>query len=119
MLAQLQKAAQPDPQAQQAQMMGVQLDMADKQAKVEKTKAETQKITVEAQLMPSEVQAKVVSALSNNLNEDAEGADFERRAKIAELMLKERDIESNHDIAKMQMAMKSQETDQFNSILKD
>jgi hypothetical protein len=69
--------------------------------------------------MPSEVQAKVVSALSNNLNEDAEGADFERRAKIAELMLKERDIESNHDIAKMQMAMKSQETDQFNSILKD
>jgi hypothetical protein len=34
-------------------------------------------------------------------------------------MLKERDIESNHDIAKMQMAMKSQETDQFNSILKD
>jgi hypothetical protein len=119
MLAQLQKAAQPDPQAQQAQQQGIMLDMADKQAKVEKTKAETQKITVEAQLMPSEVQAKVVSALSNNLNEDAEGADFERRAKIAELMLKERDIESNHDIAKMQMAMKSQETDQFNSILKD
>ena len=119
MLAQLAKAAQPDPQQQQMQQQGVMLDMADKQAKVEKTKAETQKITVEAQLKPSEVQAKVVAALSNNLNEDAEGADFERRAKIAELMLKEKDIESNHDIAKMQMAMKSQETDQFNSILKD
>jgi hypothetical protein len=93
-------------------MMGVQLDMADKQAKVEKTKAETQKITVEAQLMPSEVQAKVVAALSNNLNEDAEGADFERRAKIAELMLKEKDIESNHDIAKMQMAVTREKNQQ-------
>lgn len=65
------------------------------------------------------MQAKVVAPLSNNLNEDAEGADFERRARIAELMLKERDIELNHDIAKMQMAQKSKETDQFNSILKD
>jgi len=112
MLAQLQKAAQPDPQAQQAQQQGIMLDMADKQAKVEKTKAETQKITVEAQLMPSEVQAKVVSALSNNLNEDAEGADFERRAKIAELMLKEKDITSNHDIARMQMAVTREKNQQ-------
>ena len=112
MLAQLQKAAQPDPQAQQAQMTGVQLDMADKQAKVEKTKAEIEQIKVETQLKPSEVQAKVVAALSNNLNEDAEGADFERRAKIAELMLKERDIESNHDIAKMQMAVTREKNQQ-------
>ena len=119
MLAQLQKAAQPDPQAQQAQMMGAQLELADKQSKVEKTQAETQQIILETKLKPSEVQAKVVAALSNNLNEDAEGADFERRARIAELMLKEKDIDSNHDIAKMQMAQKSQETDQFNSILKD
>jgi len=62
--------------------------------------------------MPSEVQAKVVSALSNNLNENAEGADFERRAKIAELMLKEKDIESNHDIAKMQMAVTREKNQQ-------
>ncbi|MFZ1322595.1 MAG: hypothetical protein WAT71_13645, partial [Ignavibacteria bacterium] len=75
-----------------------------------KKQAETEQIKVETQLKPSEVQAKVVAALSNNLNEDAEGADFERRACIAELMLKERDIESNHDIAKMQMAQKSQDT---------
>jgi len=119
MLAQLAKAAQPDPQQQQMQQQAVQVEMATKMATVEKTKAETEQIKVETRLKPSEVQAKVVSALSNNLNEDAEGADFERRAKIAELMLKEKDIESNHDIAKMQMAMKSQETDQFNSILKD
>lgn len=106
MLAQLAKAAQPDPQQQQMQQQAVQVEMATKMATVEKTKAETEQIKVETQLKPSEVQAKVVAALSNNLNEDAEGADFERRARIAELMLKEKDIESNHDIAKMQMAMK-------------
>ena len=113
MLAQLQKAAQPDPQAQQTQQQAVQIEMASKMADVEKTKAETQKITVETQLAPSVAQAKVVTALSTNLNEDAEGADFERRARIAELMLKERDIESNHDIAKMQMVAKQQENDKY------
>ena len=118
MLAQLQKAAQPDPQAQQAQMMGAQLDMADKQAKVEKTKAETQKITVEAQLMPSEVQAKVVAALSNNLSEDDEGGDFERRARIAELLLKEEDIASNERIASKQMEMKREASDKDNAYVK-
>ena len=118
MLAQLQKAGQPDPQAQQAQMLGVQLDMADKQAKVEKTKAETQKINVEAQLKPSEVQAKVVAALSNNLNEDAEGADFERRARIAELLLKEEDIASNERIATKQMQMKREASDKDNAYVK-
>ena len=107
MLAQLAKASQPNPEQQQMQQQSVQMEMMTKQADIAKKQAETEQIKVETQLKPSEVQAKVVAALSNNLNEDAEGADFERRARIAELMLKERDIESNHDIAKMQMAQKS------------
>jgi len=119
MLAQLAKASQPNPEQQQMQQQAVQMEMMTKQADIAKTQAETEKIKVETQLKPSEVQAKVVAALSNNLNEDAEGADFERRAKIADLMLRERDIQSNEDIAKMQMALKSKETDQFNSLLKE
>ena len=119
MLAQLAKASQPNPEQQQMQQQSVQMEMMTKQADIAKTQAETEKIKVETQLKPSEVQAKVMAALSNNLNEDAEGADFERRAKIADLMLRERDIQSNEDIAKMQMALKSKETDQFNSLLKD
>lgn len=111
MLAQLQKAGQPDPQQQQAQQQAMQMEMQQKQAETAKTMAETELTKVKAQLAPSETQAKVVAALSNNLNEDAEGADFERRAKIADLMLKEKDIESNHEIARMQMAMK-RETDE-------
>ena len=106
MLAQLQKAGQPDPQQQQAQQQAIQMEMQQKQAETAKTMAETELTKVKAQLAPSETQAKVVAALSNNLNESAEGADFERRAKIADLMLKEKDIESNHEIARMQMAMK-------------
>ena len=117
MLSQMQQMTQqqqPDPMAQQAAM----LEMADKQADVAKKQAETEKIKVETQLKPSEVQAKVVASLSNNLNEDNEGADFERRARIAELMLKEKDIESNHDIARMQMAAKKEEKARDSDYLK-
>jgi hypothetical protein len=50
----------------------------------------------------------MISALSNNLDDDQEGKDFENRARLAELMLKEKDITSNENIAKMQMAMSRQ-----------
>lgn len=113
MLAQLQKAGQPDPQQQQAQQQAIEMEMQQKQAETAKTMAETELTKVKAQLAPSETQAKVVAALSNNLNEDAEGADFERRAKIADLMLKEKDIESNHEIARMQMAMKKEDNEKY------
>ena len=103
-ILELEKMSQPNPEQQQMAQQAAQLDMAQKQAEVQKTQAEAQKIAVEAQLEPEVVKAKILSALSNNLNEDNEGADFERRAKIAELMLKERDIESNESIAKMQTA---------------
>jgi hypothetical protein len=67
--------------------------------------ASAQKKSVEAQLEPTVVQAKLAAALSNNLepgNEDEKA--FQQRAKIAELMLKEKDINSNERIAMMQMA---------------
>jgi hypothetical protein len=109
MLEQMTKMSQPDPQAKQMQDQHMQMEMGAKQADIEKTKAETELTLVKAKLAPSETQAKVVAALSNNLNEDNEGDDFERRARIAELMLKEKDIESNHDIARMQMSAKKVE----------
>jgi hypothetical protein len=103
MLEQMAKQSQPDPQQQQMAQQGVQLEMAKKQAEVQKLQAEAQKTTVEAQLAPEEAKAKMISALSNNLDDDQEGKDFERRAKIAELMIAEKDIMSNENIAKMQM----------------
>lgn len=107
----LEQMSQPNPEAQQAQMMQQQAQMAllqaqvqDLQAKAQKSAAEAQKAMVEAQIAPQVAQAKTIAALSNNLNENNEGADFERRVKLAEVMLKEKDIDSNERIAMMQMA---------------
>ena len=107
----LEQMSQPNPEAQQAQMMQQQAQMAllqaqiqDLQAKAQKSTAEAQKTMVEAQIAPQVAQAKTIAALSNNLNENNEGADFERRVKLAEVMLKEKDIDSNERIAMMQMA---------------
>jgi hypothetical protein len=105
MIEQMTKANQPNPEQQQA----AQMELAQKQAEVQKTQAEAQKTTVEAQLAPDIAKAKMISALSNNLDDDQEGKDFENRARIAELMLKERDITSNENIAEMQMMMSRQE----------
>jgi hypothetical protein len=114
MLQQLTKASQPDPQQQQMQQQGIMLDGALKQAQVQKTQAEAAKVTAEAQVTPQLAQAKLVAALSNNLNDQNESADFERRAKIADLMLKEKDlhlkaedISSNERIATAQMQHKA------------
>lgn len=107
----LEQMSQPNPEAQQAQMMQQQAQMAlleaqiqDLQAKAQKSAAEAQKTMVEAQIAPQVAQAKTIAALSNNLNENNESADFERRVKLAEVMLKEKDIDSNERIAMMQMA---------------
>lgn len=104
MLEQMKAQSQPDPQVMQAQQQSLMLDIQQKQSDVQKTQAEAQKAVVDAQLAPDVVKAKILAAISNNLNEDNESKDFERRAKIAELMLKEKDINSKIDITKMQMA---------------
>ena len=105
----LEKMSMPDPQQQQAaqqqqqiQMALVQAELADKQSKAQKQQAEAQKAMVDAQVAPQLAQAKIVSALTNNLNEDNETKDFERRVKMTELALKQEDIRSNERIAAIQ-----------------
>jgi hypothetical protein len=115
LMAQLKEAAQPNPEAEQMQQQQMQAQMAQMQAQLslvqsqaQKYAAEAQKATVEAQLEPQVVQAKLAAALSNNLQKgDADEAEFAKRARIAELMLKEEDIKSNERIAQMQMATKN------------
>ena len=113
LIAKIEEMSQPNPeqqqQAQMAQQMQLgmaQADMQLKQAQAQKAGAEAQKAMVQAQLEPQLAQAKMISALSNNLDEDQESADFERRVKLAEIMLKEKDIDSNLEITRMQMADK-------------
>jgi phage baseplate assembly protein W len=57
-------------------------------------------------MKPQEVQAKVQSALTNNLPSQADqaSAEFDKRVKIAELMLKEADIKNKSKIVELQMS---------------
>ena len=117
LMAQLQQMMQPNPQEQEAQQQQQQLQMAAAQAQVgvlqsqaQENSARAQKYLVEAQVEPQVAQAKLAAALATNLEDGgADDKEFERRAKVAELMLKEKDIDSNERIAMTQMAGKMQQ----------
>jgi hypothetical protein len=116
LIATLDQMSQPNPEAQQAEMQQQQMQMellqaqiADLQAKAQKSNADAQKALAEAQVTPQVAQAKVVAALSTNLDEDNEAKDFERRYKLAELAIKQEDIQSNERIAMAQMNAKQLE----------
>lgn len=110
MIEELNKAIQPKPEDQQGQQMAManaQKDLESKDAEIAKTKAETQAIVTDTQIAPKVAEAKLVAALSNNLENGNEDQSFNQRVKIAELMLKEKDIDSNENISKMQNQYKS------------
>jgi len=117
-IAQMAEVSKPNPQEQEMQQQQMQLQMQTMQAQLEliqsqamEAQARAQKYAVEAQLEPQVVQAKMAAALSTNLQAgDADDAEFAKRAKVAELMLKEEDISSNERIAMMQMQNKKQNT---------
>jgi hypothetical protein len=114
----LAQAMQPNPQQQEMEQMQLQLQAgliqaqtADLSTKAQKQQAEAQKTAVETQLLPEEIKAKQIAAISTNLQAgDADDKEFERRVKVADLMLKEKNIDlkeqdlvQNREIVKMQM----------------
>jgi hypothetical protein len=115
----LEQMSQPNPQAAEAQQMQQQAAMelaqaqvADLTSKAQKQSAEAQKTMIEAQMIPEEQRVKLVQAASTNLDS---GDDFEKRLKLADMMLKEKtinlkaaDIASNERIANLQMMTKRQ-----------
>ena len=122
LLEQLAASMQPDPAQQQMQEQQTQLQMglvaaqtADLNTKAGKQQAEAQQIAVETQLKPEEVKAKLVAALSTNLKTgEGDDKEFERRVKVADLLLKEQNLKlkaddsaQNREIVKMQMANKN------------
>ena len=113
MMMQLDQMMQPTPEQQQAAEEVKQVNKAKAIAEVKvlestamKYMAEAQQNAVETQLMPQETQAKIISGLSQNIRGENTNGEFERRAKIAELSLKEEDIRSNERIASLQMLQK-------------
>lgn len=118
LMAALDQMSQPNPQAQQAAMQQQQLQQALQQAQVQevsakaaKEQAEAQKTMIEAQLIPEKHRVDIIQAASTNLDK---GGDFEKRLKLADMMLKEKqvnlkaaDIASNERIAALQMVNRS------------
>lgn len=114
----LDQMSQPNPQAQQAAMQAQQLQQALTQAQIQelsakasKEEAEAQKTMIEAQMIPEKHRVDVIQAAATNLDN---GADFEKRLKLADVMLKEKqvnlkaaDIASNERIATLQMMNRS------------
>lgn len=113
LLEALTQMAQPNPEQQQMAMMQQQLAMQAAQAQIavnqtqaEQNRAEATKTMVETKLKPIEVQAKIQQGLTANLPNQADLAsrEFDKRAKVAELMLKEADIKNKTKIVELQMS---------------
>jgi hypothetical protein len=107
LIQQLQQANQPseqEQQMQQMQMQAIQLDMVEKEADVQLKQAKAQKEMIEAQLAPAEVQAKITASASKYLGDATDpNKEFDRRLKVADLALKNKDIDTKADIARLQV----------------
>jgi hypothetical protein len=116
LIAKLDEMSQPNPEAQQMQQMQQQLALQAAQAQIavqttqaEQNRAEATKLSVETQLMPQKVQAETTAAMTKNLptSDDLASKEFDKRVRVAELMLKEADIQNKNRIVELQMADKA------------
>jgi hypothetical protein len=96
----LQKANQPNPQAQQAQQAMQQAQMefqksqtAALQGQATESQARAQKLLAEASVVPQELEIDRIKAVTTNLKAgDADDKEFQKRLKISEQLLKEREV---------------------------
>ena len=101
LIAALQQAMQPNPEAQQMQMAVQQAQMEFQQSQTAALSAQAQesvaratKLAAEAQAVPVELEIDRINAVTRNLKEgDAEDKEFERRMRVAETLLKDKEIE--------------------------
>ena len=95
------QAAQPTPEQQQMQQQAQQAQMAFQQSQTAalngqagESQSRAQKIAIEAQLLPQELEIDKIKAITANLKAgDQDDKEFERRMKIAQTMLKEKEID--------------------------
>ena len=101
LLAALAQASQPNPQAQQMQQQAQQLQMQFQQsqtqaltAQAQESQARATKLAAEAAVVPQELEIDKINAITRNLKEgDAEDKEFERRMKVADTLLKEKQLQ--------------------------
>ena len=101
LIATMQQASQPNPQAQQiaqtVQQAQLQLQASQTNAlngQAAESQARAAKISIEAQLAPQELEIDRINAVTKGLKEgDSDDKEFERRLKVADRLLKERELE--------------------------
>jgi len=106
LLAALAQASQPNPEAQQIQQQAQQLQMQFQQSQTQALSAQAQesqaraaKLAAEAAVVPQELEIDKINAITRNLKEgDAEDKEFERRMKVADTLLKEKQIEGKTNV---------------------
>lgn len=107
----LKQAQQPNPQQQALQEADLQVKLATAKAQIallEAQAAESQaraaKYATEAQAVPVRLENDRIRAISANIKPgEQDDKEFERRARVAELVLKEREIASKEAIVSQQM----------------
>src|SRR5210317_11464 len=106
LIAAMQQAGQPDPQAQQMAMVAQQAQLEFQQAQTSalqgqaaESQARAGKYAVETQLAPQELEIEKIEAITRNLREgDQDDKEFERRLKVAQTLLKEKEIEAKTNV---------------------
>ena len=96
----LEQANQPNPEAQQAQQAAQQQQAAFQASQTaalngqaQESAARAQKITVEAQAIPQELEIDRIKAVTTNLKAgDADDKEFQKRLEISKQLLKEREV---------------------------
>ena len=100
LIASLKQANEPNPEAQQAQQASQQAQLefqasqtAAMNGQAQESAARAQKLTMEAQAIPQELEIDRIKAVTTNLQAGtADDKEFERRIKMSKEMLKEREI---------------------------
>jgi len=100
LIATLEQANQPNPEAQQAQQAAQQQQAAFQASQTaalngqaQESAARAQKITVEAQAIPQELEIDRIKAVTTNLKAgDADDKEFQKRLEISKQLLKEREV---------------------------
>jgi hypothetical protein len=115
LIAQIQQAAQPDPQAAQMQQAQAQLQLQQAQLQLEYMQAQVAEINsrvqqnnVETQLLPFDSESERIRSMSVGMKDsDPTQQDFENKTKVAELALKEKDLNIKAEAMRNQMRMAS------------
>ena len=106
LIAAMQQANQPNPEAQQMAMAAQQAQLQFQQsqtnalnAQAAESQARAQKYMTDAQLAPQELEIDQIEAITRNLQAgDQDDKEFERRLKVAQTLLKEKEIEAKTNV---------------------